>query len=94
MRFFPTAKIAGLPRYHSGLGGNEFAAILQKGERVLTARQQDQVRAASSSGGDNFSISIDARNSTKESVSSLRRSMPQVAEMMSDQMSRAKARNR
>lgn len=28
------------PRFHRGLGGDEFAAILQRGERVLTERQQ------------------------------------------------------
>jgi hypothetical protein len=86
--------IANLPRYHGGLGGNEFAAILQKGERVLTERQQQQVQAAAGGGGDTVSISIDARNSTPEAVNSFRRSMPQIAGIMSDQMAKAKARNR
>lgn len=93
-KLFPTALIAGLPRFHNGLGGNEFAAILQRGERVLTQRQQDQVRAAASKdGGDTFSFNVDARNSSPEAANTFRRSMPQLASMMSDQMSRAKARN-
>jgi len=94
MTLFPTAMIAGLPRYHGGLGGNEFAAILQKGERVLTERQQQQVQAAAGSSGDTVSISIDARNSTPAAVDSFRRSLPQIAGVMSDQMTKAKMRNR
>ena len=34
---------AGAPRYHTGLGNDEFAAILQRGERVLTANQNDRM---------------------------------------------------
>jgi len=94
MSLFPTAMIAGLPRFHGGLGGNEFAAILQRGERVLTERQQQQVQAAAGGGGDTVSISIDARNSTPEAVNSFRRSLPQIAGIMSDQMTKAKMRNR
>lgn len=94
MTLFPTAMIAGLPRFHGGLGGNEFAAILQKGERVLTEQQQQQVQAAANGGGDTVSISIDARNSTPEAVNSFRRSLPQIAGIMSDQMTKAKMRNR
>lgn len=94
-RLFPTALIAGLPRFHNGLGGDEFAAVLKRGERVLTERQQGQVAAASNGGGgDTFSFNVDARNSSPEAANTFRRSMPQLASMMSDQMSRAKARNR
>ncbi len=38
-RAISSAVWAGAPRYHTGLGSDEFAAILQRGERVLTAKQ-------------------------------------------------------
>ena len=34
--------LTGAPRFHSGLNSDEFAAILQRGERVLTANQNNQ----------------------------------------------------
>jgi hypothetical protein len=86
--------VANAPRFHGGLGANEFVGILQKGERVLTERQQQQVQAAAGSSGDTVSISIDARNSTPGAVDSFRRSLPQIAGVMSDQMAKAKMRNR
>jgi hypothetical protein len=39
-------KLAGASRYHGGLNSDEFAAILQRGERVLTANQNDRMAAA------------------------------------------------
>lgn len=37
-RMIPASVFAGAPRFHSGLKSDEFAAVLQRGERVLTAR--------------------------------------------------------
>ncbi len=44
-RTVPANDFAGAPRYHSGLGADEFAAILQRGERVLTANQNSRLAA-------------------------------------------------
>ncbi|MBY0298563.1 MAG: hypothetical protein K2X71_21410 [Methylobacterium sp.] len=62
------------PRYHSGLAPDEFAAVLQQGETVLTERQTDMVRGSLSgvrSGGaarppvtDARSFAFDMRGST------------------------------
>lgn len=38
------------PRYHDGLKDNELAAVLEKGERVLTAGDTKKVKAAASDG--------------------------------------------
>ncbi|CAM5769775.1 tape measure protein [Bosea minatitlanensis] len=35
----PAAAFANAPRFHTGLGSREFAAVLEMGERVLTSRQ-------------------------------------------------------
>lgn len=42
VRAVPAGAFAGAPRYHTGLRSDELPAILQKGERVLTARQWDR----------------------------------------------------
>jgi hypothetical protein len=96
VRLMPAAMFANAPRYHGGLGGNEFAAILQKGERVLTERQQQQVQAVAGGGGDApvVHVNIDARGATTEAVGGFRRSLPQMAVLMADQMARAKGRTR
>lgn len=39
-RMMPAGAFAGAPRLHSGLKSDEFSAILQRGERVLTARDE------------------------------------------------------
>lgn len=38
-RALPASVFAGAPRFHNGLKGNEIAAVLERGEEVLTARQ-------------------------------------------------------
>ncbi|GJD99474.1 hypothetical protein [Methylobacterium isbiliense] len=53
------------PRYHTGLASNEFAAVLQEGETVLTERQTDMVRGSLSgvrSGGGGQKAVTDARS--------------------------------
>jgi soluble lytic murein transglycosylase-like protein len=44
-RTVPANDFSGAPRYHTGLGADEFAAILQRGERVLTANQNNRLAA-------------------------------------------------
>jgi len=47
----PAAAFAGARRYHSGLKPSEFAAVLEKGEAVLTQRHQAGVAAMASGVG-------------------------------------------
>lgn len=71
-RMVPASTFAGAPRFHTGLKGNEIAAILERGEAVLTQRQANRTAgfmqaatASMKSGGggyvDNRRINIDAR---------------------------------
>ena len=66
------------PRYHAGLQSDEFAAILQRGERVLTANQNARVentlRAAGGAGGHTFNFNI-----TTPDAQSFSRSQGQIA---------------
>jgi hypothetical protein len=49
-RIVPAAAFASAPRYHSGIGPDERAAILQKGESVLTPGQMKALGAGMSGG--------------------------------------------
>jgi len=60
-RSVPASVFAGAPRLHSGLFGDEFPAILQRGETVLTARQ-----TAAMGGGAQVEVNI--FNNTGEEV--------------------------
>lgn len=71
-RMVPASTFAGAPRFHNGLKGNELAAILERGEAVLTQRQamrtagfmQSATAAMKSGGGsyvDSRVFNIDAR---------------------------------
>jgi hypothetical protein len=44
-RAFNPAIFIGAPRFHDGLGDDEFPAVLQRGERVLTAQQDQRATA-------------------------------------------------
>ncbi len=44
-RTVPANDFSDAPRFHTGLGADEFAAILQRGERVLTANQNTRLTA-------------------------------------------------
>jgi len=146
-RLIPAQTVAGAPRFHTGLNADEMVAVLQRGERVLTARQDHALRAVLTGmseqlaqfkatgtdgmprfhnggmgGGDFSSImrqgqqalefaaspasvagggdphititnTIDARGATQEAANSFRRSLPQMATLMADQMAKAKSRN-
>jgi hypothetical protein len=92
-RLVDPAMFANAPRFHTGLGADEFAAILQKGERVLTGQQQKQVHAAANSnnsgGGHNFTFNFPA----DASPDGFRRAGHQVATQVQSTLARAKARN-
>jgi hypothetical protein len=45
-RAMPASVFDTAPRYHTGLNSDEFAAVLQKGERVLTANQNNRATGA------------------------------------------------
>jgi hypothetical protein len=93
------------PRFHTGsalgsaLGGDEFAAILQKGERVLTQRQQGQVAAAANSadgGGTHFHGDIVINpppGADKKAMDSFGRSMPGMLRQALTVQMRAASRN-
>jgi hypothetical protein len=84
-----------LPTFHGGTGAGEFSSIMQRGLQLISSPPAPGSQTPSTKQeGDTVHISIDARNSTPEAVSSFRRSMPQIASIMSDQLSRAKIRNR
>jgi len=94
-RMYPVSLFANAPRFHNGLGGEEFAAILQKGERVLTARQQDQVAAATRTkgDGDNAGHVFNFNFPSNTTPDRFRASGSQVAVRVIDQLNLAKTRN-
>lgn len=68
---------AGAQRFHSGLKNDEFAAILQDGERVLTADQTTQamdVVGAIAKGGGGGNTEVNIYNSSGAPVQERRRS--------------------
>lgn len=86
-RSVPASTFYGAPRFHDGLNGDEFAAILQKGERVLTQKQDAAVTgvlksagssdgSSSKSGGDTIVHNWNFPPGTD--VNSFRRSQAQV----------------
>lgn len=89
----PLGMIDSLPRYHSGLGGSEFAAILQRGERVLTAQQQAQVTAAAANSNDLPPINLTVNFAQPGDRDTMRRAGQQVAGATWSAINRAKARN-
>lgn len=94
-RSVPAYLFAGAPRYHSGLNNDEFATILQRGERVLTANQNNQatgqLRAAASGGGGG---TVNHHwNITTPDADSFRSSRPQLTAKFAAAMGRTNARN-
>ena len=61
----PASIFADAPRLHSGLGANEFPAILQGGEEVIPRNETGvtQIDAGGQQGGDNYTINIQALDS-------------------------------
>lgn len=67
------ALLNGAPRFHTGtpLKADEFAAVLQKGERVLTDRQQAGViAAASASPGQRQGVNVVVNNNAPNTQAS------------------------
>jgi hypothetical protein len=83
------------PRFHAGLGANEFATILERGERVLTQPQQRAMVAAANApandrGGHTFNITVGGTMDRDAA----RRTGEQIAVAASTQMSRSTMRAR
>ena len=90
-RLVPASVFAGAPRYHAGLGSDEFAAILQRGERVLTGAQQQQVKAAAS--GDGVAAPIINFHITTPDADSFRASQSQIMAKAHGALMRANRRS-
>jgi hypothetical protein len=92
-RFVPGGLFFNAPRFHAGLGADEFATILQRGERVLTAGQQRQMAAAANDrgrpGGHSFTFNFPSTTSPD----GFRRAGSQVASQVSATLARTQARN-
>jgi hypothetical protein len=96
----PVALWADAPRYHAGLGADEMAPVLLKGERVLTPAQNDRTtallnrltdRVANSQGGHTFANHFNLPN--VRDVDTFRRSAPQIAQRALATASTAARRN-
>lgn len=100
-RYMSASDFMNAPRYHTGLGADEFAAVLQRGERVMTANQNDRAvgamsaladhvtRTAAAGGGGhtlNFNISTPDANS-------FRASQGQIMSRASSSLATASRRN-
>jgi hypothetical protein len=97
-RFVHAPSFDTLPRFHQGLGGDEFMGILQKGERVITERQQGQIKAATASEkGDaattnNFTFHLPGIKDQR-TAETFQRSMPHIMRQALDEQLRSKSRN-
>ena len=79
-----------LPKFASGIDNvpRDMVAQIHKGEMVIPAAQASNIRQGKG-GGLNLSVSIDARNSTPDSVAMLKRDLPnQIAETVHELFSR------
>ena len=90
VRALPASTFASAPRFHSGLKSDEMAAVLQRGERVLTASQNKRAvktmdglaRQAEPRGAFTYAPVIDARGADVEAVARLERGQAQQAAQM------------
>lgn len=88
-RVVPHGIFAGAPRLHNGfIGADEFAAILQRGERVLTQPQQRAAVAAANS-GNTFNVQVTGPMSSDAA----RRTGHQIASAAADEMERGRMRS-
>lgn len=96
-RAVPAAIFNNAPRFHSGLKSNEMAAILEKGEAVLTGSDQSMLSSAMDksfgSGGDTYNIDARGSNMTADDY---RRLMDEVlrkqGKMLSGQIAEKRRR--
>ncbi len=87
MRQVSPSVFNGAPRYHSGLRTNEMATILERGEAVLTQRQQSGMAALASrsydmqsGGGITQHFNIDAKGADKGSEARIMYAIRQMGE--------------
>jgi hypothetical protein len=92
-RFVSPGLFWNAPRFHAGLGADEFATILQRGERVLTAGQQRQMAAAANDRGRRGGHSFTFNFPSTTSPDGFRRAGSQVASQVSATLARTQARN-
>lgn len=100
VRALPATTFAGAPRFHSGLKSDEMAAVLQRGERVLTASQNRRAvktmdglaRQAEPRGAFTYAPVIDAKGADVEAVARLERGQAQQAAQL-EALSKAQGRN-
>jgi Transglycosylase SLT domain len=96
-RSLPASTWDNAPRYHTGLGNDEFAAILQRGERVLTADQNARATAMLSRVSDPAPAVTHNNNVTMHihtpDAASFARSQSQIMARASQALSRSNARN-
>lgn len=107
-RMVSAAAMLGANRYHDGLGNDEFAAVLQRGERVLTKRQnrsamtviEDLTHAVANQNGDTGMAMAGGRGNTNifnmniqaTDQDSIRRSRGQTEKLMATSLAKAQAR--
>jgi len=97
---FPAHLFDNAPKYHSGLGNDEFAAILKRGERVLTDAQNDNMAGVmnkltdrvqlTANGGSN--VTHHHWNITTPDVDSFRASQAQIMAKAGSAINRATTR--
>lgn len=80
-RTVPMAMFAGAPRFHNGmLASDEYPAILQKGESVLTPAQMKALGSRGGGGGSavvNITQNVDARGADPASAANIARTLDQ-----------------
>lgn len=100
MRLVDASLFYGAPRYHGGLGSDEFAAILQRGERVLTANQDAHMQAvmagltSHAANDEGPSPTVVVNFNAPQTEDTFRRAAPQIARQVLAVQTRAMSRNR
>jgi len=100
IRMLPQGIFDLAPRYQGGLGANEFAAVLHRGERVLTANQNDRLegvmnRVAGGGGGRGGGGGGNVyMNVTTPNADSFRNSQSQIESRMTAGLNRSQQRSR
>jgi hypothetical protein len=96
-RRVPAGLFAGAPRFHQGLGGDEFAAILRRGERVLTEdadqRAQRTMRGLAEQASRPRNSTVINYHVTAPDADSFRRSQRQILTRTQTAMNRAHLRD-
>lgn len=97
MQALSNVSFTNAPRYHSGLGNDEFKAILQKGERVITPQQNDRLMDKLKTKTEGTQAPETVHNhywNITADADSFMRSKEQIMSMTSTAMSRTSSRMR